>query len=301
VAAALQLRLHQVRPELIENHKVIAWTPYGRRNTVSILVEYVRRDVERGLIDEYWLYLNVGKGQDADVEYMHELDRTYDWIRIVERPEDCRHRKPIQRNTGYAYRYMTDPNAIYMRLDDDIIYIHEDTVERLVRAKIERPMVTACFPMIWNNAVCTYFGQTQGVIPTEWGEAKPWCMDAVGWANGKFAVQMHEYLLDHIERDAVDELFLYHDPSLEIGQQFSVSCFTSSGEMYANLPDGPGVLVPDEEESWHTIFRTKTTGVPNIIIGDALVSHYSFFPQRSILWKTDVLDRYRELAAKLNT
>jgi hypothetical protein len=58
--------------------------------------------------------------------------------------------------------------------------------------------------------------------------------------------------------------------------------------------------VPDEEESWHTIHRTVATGVPNMIIGNALVSHYTFGPQRGTVLPSGVLDRYRELAATIN-
>jgi hypothetical protein len=41
------------------------------------------------------------------------------------------------------------------------------------------------------------------------------------------------------------------------------------------------------------------TGQPNILIGNAVVSHFSFFPQRPFLDASGVLDRYRELADKV--
>lgn len=79
--------------------------------------------------------------------------------------------------------------------------------------------------------------------------------------------------------------------------------FASLGSMYAALPDGPGVLDPNpatiEEENWHTVSQPLKTGVANILVGDALVSHYSFKPQGPHLAATNILDRYRELAAKL--
>jgi hypothetical protein len=69
--------------------------------------------------------------------------------------------------------------------------------------------------------------------------------------------------------------------------------------MYAGLPDGSGVLVPDEEESWHTTHQPQVVGTPNILIGNALVSHFTFMPQRPHVLATDILDRYRQLAEKL--
>jgi hypothetical protein len=125
-------------------------------------------------------------------------------------------------------------------------------------------------------------------------------MDPTGWANGPFAVRLHELLLAHIEAGTVEDLYLYQDFPLQPGTQFSVSCFASRGEDYAALPQ-PGVLVPDEEESWHTIHRPLATGAPNIIRGNAIVSHFSFFPQHPFLNNTNLLDRYRDLADKAVT
>jgi hypothetical protein len=59
------------------------------------------------------------------------------------------------------------------------------------------------------------------------------------------------------------------------------------------------VLDHYEEEHWLTVHRPEVVGKTNVILSDALVSHYSFFPQRKRLQETDILPRYRELAQKL--
>lgn len=286
---------------MIDGRRVIAWTPFGRERTVSILIEYMARDHAAGLIDEYWLYSNTDPHQVSDLRYAYQLARRYNWVKIKERPTGTVLQRPKQRNTGYAYRHMTDPDTVYLRFDDDIVWIHEHAVERLVKAKIEMPDTMCVFPVIINNAICSWFAQKLGKIPYEYGEVgAPYCMDPVGWANGPFAVKLHRLALDHIEAGTVDELLWYQDYSLQVGQQFSVSCFASSGADYANLQT-PGVLVPDEEESWHTLHRTRATQQPNVIRGDALVSHLTFFPQtqQSPELVGDILDRYRALAEKL--
>lgn len=285
---------------MIDNHRVIAWTPYGRRPTYSILIEYLRRDVERGLLDEVWAYMNVDlHGQESDVAYAHELAEQYPWFHIKYRPDGIpRHPGPKQRNTGFAYRYMTDPDAVYLRFDDDVVYVHPDTVANLVAKKLEMAPSMAIFPIIWNNALSTYFLQSGGVVPMEWGQVSAYCMDPVGWANGPFAVKMHEKLIGHIEAGTVEDCYLYQDFPLKLGDQFSVSCFASAGRDYAALPQ-PGVLIPDEEEHWHTVHRPRVTGQPNILVGNALVSHWSFFPQKPFLNTSGLLERYRDLADKM--
>lgn len=284
---------------MIDGKRVVAWTPFGRERTVSLLVRYLERDHARGLVDEYVLFMNTDPDQESDRAYGYRLAEEHDWIRVLERPAGINlGTMPKQRYTGLAYRSFTDPDAIYLRFDDDVVYVHEAAVENLVRARLEMPAPTAIFPIIWNNAIVSHFLQNCRIIPREWGEVSLYCMDANGWANGDFAVKMHNLLLEHIEAGTVDKLYMYQDFSIQPGTQFSVSCFASRGEDYAAL-ETPGVLVPDEEESWHTIHRPLATGAPNMLIGNAVVAHYSFFTQHPFLEAANVLERYRELAEKL--
>ena len=307
---------------MIKDHKVIAWTPYGRKETVSILGRYLRREHERGLVDEWWLCLNTDPHQVDDVAFAYELARAYPWVKLKQiQPHQRRHRQK-QRNTGYFYTEMVDPDAVYLRLDDDIVYVHEDTVERLVTHRLEAPGGVASFPVMWNNAVVSWYLQQAGCIPAAGTETffgldgrihgtppmalgvgdvytwpsvgGPYCMDPVGWADGRFAVAMHRLLLDRVAAGAVEECFLYQDYQLPIGQQYSVGTFASLGRLYAGL-DTPGVLVPDEEESWHTVHEPTRRQEANVLVGNALVAHYTFFPQQAVVRGTDVLDRYREL------
>jgi hypothetical protein len=299
---------------MIDGKRVVAWTPFGREETASILHKYLKRDHERGIVDEWWLCLNTDPDQVSDLRFGYKLARENDFVKAKDRPTGLPRLTPKQRNTGYFCRYMTDPDTVYVRLDDDIIYVHDDAIEALVRHKLETPQATCSFPIMWNNSIISWFLQNSGVIPApgtlggHWEGADqnyvwpkvggPYCMDATGWADGGFAVQIHRLLLAHIKAGTVDQLFLYQDFPLQLGMQFSVSTFAALGSMYAGLEE-PGVLVPYEEESWHTIHRPQATGVPNMIVGNALVSHYTFFPQRGIVTGTDVLAQYRELADKL--
>lgn len=298
--------------DLVNAQHVVAWTPYGRRETVSVLVEYVRREHERGIVDEWWLCLNTDPDQVADRFYAHELAHRYPWIRLVERPAGVPVLHPKQRNTGYFYREMTDPETVYVRLDDDIIYIHEDAISRLVTHRLEAESGVASFPVMWNNSIVSWFAQQAGVIPAFGDESPglgmghyvwpkvggPYCMDPVGWADGRFGVALHRLLLSWLDEGTPEMAFLYQDYQLPVGMQFSVSTFASLGRMYAGLAT-PGVLVPDEEESWHTVHEPRRIGQPNVIVGNALVSHYTFFPQGPIIRATDILDRYRDQAKRL--
>ncbi len=285
---------------MLEGKKIIAFTPFGREITVSILHKYLERDHNRGIVDEWWLLMNTDEDQYDDQLYAYGLANKNDWIKVVEFPEGIKKAYPKQLNTGTFYRYMTDPDTVYIRFDDDIVYVHEDAVETLALAKLNRPEVLVAFPIIWNNAIISWHAQIRGVIPKDYGiVGAPYCMDPVGWADGEFAEKIHRLLIDKIKTGKVSDLFWHVGAQLDRGQQFSVSCFAITGDEYAAM-DPPGHITC-EEEHWHTIARPHETGKSNVIVPNALVSHFTFFPQRQyIIENTDILDQYRELANNLD-
>lgn len=284
---------------MIAGKKVVAWTPYGREATVSILFDYIRREHERGLIDEYWLYLNTDPEQVGDLAYAFKLAREHrGWVRLIERPDECPRLQPKQRNTGYAYRFMADPDALFFRFDDDIVYVHPDAVENLCTAKVALPGTLACFALMWNNAITSWYAQKLDIIPKAFGVVQsPFCMDPVGWGDGEFAVKIHRLLLDWIESGTPEKAYFYQNYPLAPRQQFSVSCHVIDGQDFMTLPT-PGVLDYPEEEHWITVHRPPLIGKTNDIVGDALVSHYTFYPQGAIVRSTNILERYRTIAKK---
>lgn len=288
---------------MLDKHPVIPWTPYGRRRTVSILAEYMKRDHAAGIVDEWLLFLNCDPtGQEDDLAYAHELADAYDWIKLKKRPAGYPQLHPKQKNTGYFYLHCTDPNAVYLRFDDDIVYVHEDAITNLATTKLALADSVLCaFPIIINNAVVSWHLQQQRRIPCSgdgWQSVQlPYCMDSVGWADGGFAVKLHELLLGKIEAGTVEDLYMHHTVTLAERQQFSVSCFATLGSDYTEL-NPPGHLGA-EEEFWHSVHRPKQAGKANIIVDTAVVSHWSFYHQHPQLNASGLLDRYRKLAEQL--
>lgn len=280
---------------MIDGKKVVAFTPWGREKTASILFRYLKRDHDLGILDEWWLCENTDADQVGDRAYAASLAAGHDWIKYIPQPDQFNRLKPKQQNTKKFYRFMTDHDTVYVRFDDDIVYVHEDAIERLVRARINKKFPFVIFPIIWNNAVCSYYLQKMEAMPSWWGVVQdPYCMDKVGWADPDFAIGIHNHLLEMIESGTVDKLFLHHDIQLPMGLQFSVSCFAQNGEEY----DKAG-LIESEEESWHTMEMPYETQRPNLILSNSLVAHFSFYHQKQKLMETDLLDRYRKLAEEL--
>ncbi|HKN44985.1 MAG TPA: hypothetical protein VJW23_13780, partial [Propionibacteriaceae bacterium] len=94
---------------MIDGKRVVAWIPYGRAKTVSILFKYLQRDHKRGLIDELWFYMNTDlQGQEDDRRWASTTAREHDWVKTFSRPPGLHRYPKKQMNTMYAYRAMTD-------------------------------------------------------------------------------------------------------------------------------------------------------------------------------------------------
>lgn len=303
---------------------VIAYTPFGRKETASILFKYLEREHKRGLLDEWMLCLNFDRHIQAngtvtgswdpraagDLEYAHELAAAHDWINTYDCPgpstpglrfgipDEWMHgyRHPKQLNTMRFFFYMQDRNAIYVRFDDDIVWMHNDALATLVDRKNTLYRHLAVFPMILHNAICSSILQAEGLLTREFGQVMPHAVDPVGWESYQFAEDLHRRVLSAIKDGTIDDWLLPIEHVLGRRQQFSVSCFAISGNEYADLN---GVLNWDEEEHWLTQHQPGIVMRDNIICGQALVAHFSFYPHRAHLLKVGLLDEYAELAENI--
>jgi hypothetical protein len=287
--------------------RVVAFIPYGRKLTVSVLLPYLLREHELGVLDEVMLCMNTDEGQGYDVLYAAQTqERHPHLVKLYERPgplsprsmvlpTDWRRgfRSPKQMNTGRFCIYMQDRDTVYVRFDDDIVWVHPQAIRRIVDCEIDRPEVLACFPVIVNNAVSSFYLQQRGALTREWGHVRLSAVDPVGWGNPIFAEKLHNHVLWLIDTGEIDSMLADEDIELHQRQQFSVSCFAINGSEYADLD---GILDWDEEEHWLTTHRPTVVRKVNVIRRSALVSHFSFFTQRDHLLRTDILDRYQKLS-----
>lgn len=288
---------------MYQNNRIVACTPYGRELTVSILLKYMEREHAKGLLDEWQLWMNTDPHQQPDREYGYRIASEYDWIVTKERPahRDTSHSHK-QYNTRTFFEYCTEPDTVYVRFDDDIVYLHHDALRNLVDVKLRLSQSSLCvFPIIWNNAISSWHLQQRGKIPREFGiVGSAYCMDPVGWADPYFAEKIHRMLLDKIRAHEVESLFFYQDVQLAPRQQFSVSCFATESRDY-RLLNPPGYFDSTDDEYWHTVLRPQETGQSNMITGNSLISHFTFYPQRDYILNTDILDQYRSIANNLGS
>jgi len=137
--------------------KIIALIFYGRPEFVSILDCYLQRNLVKngGLLDEVVFAVNTER-PDA-LSYLDEL--------LHRNPTSYRRYVPKkQYNGGYTklWEAVEDQN-IYIKMDDDIVFLEDNTIAAMVKRLVENPQYFAVSANSLNNPALSWVHFSQGV------------------------------------------------------------------------------------------------------------------------------------------
>jgi hypothetical protein len=204
------------------------------------------------------------------------------------------------------FAHFTNPDTMYVKLDDDIVWMQDGAIETLVRYKQSRPRLLMAFSNTVNNGLCNHIHQRMGAavspIKMEWDAH--FVNRGSDGARIQHSADVHHSLLKHIKAGTVanytgfDEWLLW-----ERNIRFSINCLCMTGsDIKQMLPtferdrEARKVLSADDE-SLMTEAIPGLLGRDNAICGRSLVAHFAFGVQHDYLANTtDVLDQYRALA-----
>ncbi|QPF86073.1 hypothetical protein IC762_07165 [Bradyrhizobium genosp. L] len=258
--------------------KVIAVTPAGRRRYLDVLAKHILSDEA---VAEWHLWDNCR--DPVDRAYIQSLASPK--IKIVALPNSTGDNKSINK----FYRTMTDPDAFYVKLDDDICYLPPGFFGRFA-AKAAASKTNAIWfsPLVINNAICSWLLSFHGKIKSSDALS---CQAAceIGWRNPQFAVLLHRAFLNRIETDRVESLHI-PDATMTLGR-FSINCLGVFGADRNALGDAFCPLDVDDEEHI-SAFLPMMTKRPGQIIGDEVVAHFAYYTQERVVLETDILERY---------
>jgi len=287
---------------MINGQKIIAFTPVGRKRYMDLLAAHMKREHDAGHIDEWILFNNAYMREDST--YCDQLAAQWDWITVLrEKPlvgHDTAGGQFMWRRPDHIadfYKFMTQSeNVIYVRLDDDIVYIDPDCLPRLVKYRLEHPEAFLVFPTIVNNVRTSYHMQEQGIVGN-WGIRNEMC-DEVAWKHRDYVFDLHMKALRAIEEGKLAETLglrseVYTDPSYEAGH-ISINCFAILGK------DMLDCVVPGDEEGYLSLWRPRDLKRQNARCGDALVIHFAYHTQTDFMDKTGLLNDYVKLAPPLD-
>jgi len=258
--------------------KVVCITPAGRQRYMQLLAPYV---LSNARVDEWQVWLNtVDLG---DLAWLDRLGR-HPKVRLIKPPAE----RP---NGGYTigqfWPRCADENTIYVRLDDDIVWLEKDFFSNIVAARERNRDAFLVSAMVINNALCSYLLQFTGkVVFSEYVMAR--CMDPMAWQSADFAQTLHLWAVKAIADGEIPHRFGDYPVALA---RMSINAICYFGRDVAAYADRIG---PEEEEFVSCVLPTLLRR-PNLITSDAWCAHFAFFPQRPQLDKSEVLDAYARL------
>lgn len=318
---------------MINGYRIVPFIPAGRKRTLEILFRYFQKN--KDVVDEVMLWQNTPFTEDVDFLYetakrdpmfkVYTLPEEYDFyynslkeeqtvkwgkgerVFEVNRPGD-KDFGPVQWNTGRFFEYCTDPKTIYIRFDDDIVYLEDDYFQRIVEFRIKYPQYFLVFGNIWNNAIISYIHQQEGKIGNDFGTVdEPYCMDIIGWGSGEFAEYIHEIFFNSLkDKRSLDFIggadcevleFMPEGYELANGHRFSISNFAFFGRDFAKF-DGKFTDL-DEEKFLTEVYPTANDR--KSVICNALCVHFTFSPFQKphIMNNTNLLKRYNDLSKQI--
>jgi len=270
---------------MIGKYRLVLVTPAGRRRYLEVLRSHI---LKCNLVDQWALWANTHDAED--LKWMDEAAKAEPRI-AVDRPEWQKTCNPGNYEIFRYYDGCVDPNTIYIRLDDDIVWMGPDAIEKLAAARIANPKPVVLFGNIVNNGLTSYWNQKLGRLTDKHGECKYECMCGVGWNNDEFALDLHRSFL--AKPDA--KSWALEDREFVDFERFSVNVFAFTGEMMKKWQSEE--KVGQDEEMAIAVGKPRKENCPNGFVGDAVFVHYAFYTQRrKIDGHPEILARYRHLA-----
>lgn len=265
---------------MYKNYQIVVNTAAGRRRYMQYLIPYV---VTCDIVDRYDLWLNTMNRQD--IEFFKVLAAKYPKINLVWQPDGI-----INGNHSINafYKDCIEDNTIYFKLDDDIIWMESDLIEKMVKFRIDNPSYFLVSPLVINNSLSTYLLQICGKLKLN-KYYKSSASHEILWKSGKFALDLHNWFYsNYLLTGKVNELYLGSHP---MGMtRFSINAILWFGSEMKKF----GGIVPGDDEEFMSCIYPTTNGLPNCWNGDAIVSHFAFFTQRERLDQEAILEKYGE-------
>jgi hypothetical protein len=264
---------------MFEGYRIVCVTPAGRRRYMKLLAPQI---LACELVDRYDIWVNTADAGDrAFLEALTRVDRR---VRLVEQPDG---KEPGLGAIHGFHRTTQDADTIYLRLDDDVVWLEPGFFETLLRFRIAHPRYFLVMPLIINNALCTSILQSCGKIKSSRFVGAT-CMDPIGWRDPWFAVRLHRFVLDLVARGETHRL---HCGPREIAlNRFSINAICWFGQDMAAIG---GEVRPAEEEDLSNIIPTRL-GRANCFCTDTIAAHFAFYVQRKAVDRSGVLERYAQ-------
>jgi hypothetical protein len=272
---------------MFQGYKVVSVTPAGRQRYLELLSRYLLR--ERDIIDhhEWWVNTTV----QEDIAYLDLITRDNpDFFKLVYSSEAVPDSPEGRlRRINQWYPRLTDVDTIYIKFDDDIVYIAPGAIHNLLEYRIKNKSPFLVYPCIVNNPCITHVLQRQGAIPLNHGPCD-YHSHGLGWRDGAFAEMVHRSFLRSLSAGQMVK-WTFGEFHVMYYERISINCVVWFGRDFAQFRGE----VSGDDEHFLSCSKPAELSRPNVIYGKSIVAHFSFAPQNQYLDGTDLLNIYRSL------
>ena len=195
---------------------------------------------------------------------------------------------------------LRNPNHIYFKVDDDVVYIHPGTFEGMIRRNNSTPCTIQFGNIAGANWRCSHIHQSMGLFDNAIINPKRLKFDFDAHANCGWksleCTNMSLYTFISLYREHQLERYHFTDIiSLKDKLRFSINFFmldNYSINIKALLEMWP--IHADDEHWWSFLYVTKTE--PHCIVGNSLVVHFSYFPTMDALVNSALINVFEQIA-----
>ncbi|XP_022093519.1 uncharacterized protein LOC110980822 [Acanthaster planci] len=195
------------------------------------------------------------------------------------------------------------PKRKYLKLDDDIVYVHPGAFEQL----LQQQNTTECFVHFGNiggaNWRSSFIHQEMGIYNNpainpkklKFGFDKgghPKC----GWKSAECAeLALRAFLFHHGNKSLEKYLFGGRYLTQERAR-YSINFLLMDVniiDLKAMMETGP---IGNDDEAWLTVKYSRKVKNPNCVVGHAFVVHFSYFTTEAAIKKRDFLKKFETIA-----
>ncbi len=276
---------------MYKNYKIIATTFAGRQDRMSLLVEYMKKAIQGGLVDEWHIWDFCRK--DADRQWIKTLPEQCSGFKIFLRNENVSNDMRLASWKPYYSHYNLknfDENTLIVKIDDDIVYVDLENLSKFIDYRIADQDSFIVSANVINNGVCAGLQTIHGILPKDLYPPNgiPFqSLCGVLWENGLLAEKVHEYFINNMEKFKKLN-FVYRQP---IGERISINCISILGKDFKYTENidvddegNIGTNIPLQLRRHNTVFMPFT------------VSHLSFFKQEETGMDVEkIIKLYRDI------
>lgn len=277
-----------------QTYKIVICTPAGREKYLSVFKHFVYRKMEEGLIDGWQLWLNTIK--PSDIAYIESMGVENPKVKVMRIDEAInptwKNCNPLQTYKFFAFAH--DDDTIYIRFDDDIVWVEEGAIEKICKARIDVPDAFLIYPNIINSTICTSWHQEIGALSEEAGVVRKEIpgnpdfayLDEFNYTDSKLIDHIHKTFQKRYEEKTLGAYYL-PNKSFSDYKRFSICSIAWWGK--DKLAPGP---VEEPQLAWELPIEFQR---PVFFVGNALMVHFNYHTQEDYMETTDHLEFFKRI------